>query len=151
MTQDIEKLVNQPTHYGRCQISFAPADATAYLPHPLASATEYILRAGKKEGVPEIVDLKKAKWWLEAMLEKRDYWWKGRKAPAPFFDRLLEVPSAIVAIGTVFLAGSQKTACRYTGEALGSAFRLRFSRGSIEWLIGALDERISELGEKEES
>lgn len=59
-------LINHPSHYSQAAVTvrFEPADLTERLPHPIASAVEYIIRAGRKEGVPETVDLKKARWWL---------------------------------------------------------------------------------------
>lgn len=57
-------IVNHPTHYQQNTIHVEPIDITSRLPHPIASAFEYCIRAGKKEGVPEEIDLKKALFWL---------------------------------------------------------------------------------------
>lgn len=68
-------LINHPSHYSQAAVTvrFEPADLTERLPHPIASAVEYILRAGKKEGCPEEVDLKKARWWLKRALARYEH------------------------------------------------------------------------------
>lgn len=65
MTED---LVNHPKHYVANRISFEPVDVTAFLPHPLASAVEYVLRAPFKG--QEELDLEKAVWWLTYFADK---------------------------------------------------------------------------------
>lgn len=61
-----------PDHYTRFRVTFEPADLTALLPHPLASALEYILRAPYKGN--EIEDLRKARWWLKKLLSTEELW-----------------------------------------------------------------------------
>ena len=51
-----------PQHYAICRFTCEPADLTSYLPHPLGSAVEYILRAPFKG--QEADDLSKAAYWL---------------------------------------------------------------------------------------
>lgn len=63
--------VNHPAHYERFRVSFEPADISAKLPHPLASAFEYILRAPYKNGAE---DYRKAEWWLHRIYQDRDAW-----------------------------------------------------------------------------
>lgn len=65
MTED---LVNHPKHYVANRIAFEPVDVTAFLPHPLASAVEYVLRAPYKG--QEKLDLEKAVWWLTWFADK---------------------------------------------------------------------------------
>ena len=55
-------LVDHPSHYVANRIIIEPVDLTELLPHPLASAVEYILRAPFKGS--ELLDLRKAVWWL---------------------------------------------------------------------------------------
>lgn len=55
-------LVDHPHHYVANRIIVEPVDLTELLPHPLASAVEYILRARFKGS--ELLDLQKALWWL---------------------------------------------------------------------------------------
>lgn len=65
------KNVSHPSHYERFRVNFEPADISAKLPHPLASAFEYILRAPYKNGAE---DLRKAEWWLNKLLQDKDIW-----------------------------------------------------------------------------
>ena len=51
-----------PKHYVACRVTIEPADLTQYLPHPLGSAIEYILRSPFKGQKAE--DLHKAAYWL---------------------------------------------------------------------------------------
>ncbi len=68
-------IINHPSHYTAAAVYFEPVDMTKHLPHPVASACEYLLRAGKKEGAPEDVDLKKASWWLNLCLNTPELWY----------------------------------------------------------------------------
>ena len=63
MDKEKTDMVNHPSHYTACRITLEPVDATELLPHPLASAVEYILRAPYKGS--EKQDLEKAVWWLK--------------------------------------------------------------------------------------
>lgn len=62
MDEEKTDMVNHPSHYMACRIVLEPVDATELLPHPLASAVEYILRSPYKGS--EKQDLEKAVWWL---------------------------------------------------------------------------------------
>lgn len=64
--------VNHPDHYARFRFSCEPKDLTKFLPHPLASAIEYILRAPFKGN--EVEDLKKARFWLEEFTNTQRFW-----------------------------------------------------------------------------
>ena len=55
-------LVNHPDHYAFYKTTYEPCDATERLPHPFASAVEYILRSPLKG--TELLDLRKALWWI---------------------------------------------------------------------------------------
>jgi len=68
MTEEID-LVNHPAHYEKYRIVLEPVDLTERLPHPLASAAEYILRAPYKGS--EKLDLQKAIWWLNRFRDNR--------------------------------------------------------------------------------
>ena len=64
--------VNSPSHYARYRFECEPKDLTKYLPHPLASAIEYIMRAplqGKRAGRPA-----KARFWLLEFVNTDDFW-----------------------------------------------------------------------------
>ena len=56
--------VVSPSHYVSDAPTLEPMDLTMRLPHPLASAFEYVYRAGKKPGVAALTDLQKARVWL---------------------------------------------------------------------------------------
>ena len=45
MDEEKTDMVNHPSHYTACRIVLEPVDATELLPHPLASAVEYVLRS----------------------------------------------------------------------------------------------------------
>lgn len=60
-----------PAHYEACRFSCEPADLTQYLPHPLGSAVEYILRSPFKGQKAE--DLHKAVYWLRRFADD-DEW-----------------------------------------------------------------------------
>lgn len=62
MDEEKPDMVNHPSHYTSCRSVLEPVDATELLPHPLASAVEYILRSPYKGS--EKQDLEKAVWWL---------------------------------------------------------------------------------------
>ena len=64
--------VNPPVHYARFRVTIEPKDLTKFLPHPLASAIEYIMRAPFKGS--EIEDLKKAVFWLRELLNTSELW-----------------------------------------------------------------------------
>lgn len=64
--------VNHPDHYARFRFECEPKDLTKYLPHPLASAIEYIIRAPFKGS--ELEDLQKARFWLLEFVNTDDFW-----------------------------------------------------------------------------
>ncbi len=73
MSEPIKETVNHPLHYGG---AFYPYEAIKVieaweLNFSLGSALKYICRAGKKEGVDEIEDLKKAVWYVQREIELR--------------------------------------------------------------------------------
>lgn len=67
--------VNSPSHYARYRFECEPKDLTKYLPHPLASAIEYILRAPFKGN--ELEDLQKARFWLLEFCNTQNFWRKS--------------------------------------------------------------------------
>lgn len=64
--------VNSPDHYARFRFTCEPKDLTKHLPHPLASAIEYIIRAPFKGN--EIEDLRKACFWLGEFVGTSSFW-----------------------------------------------------------------------------
>lgn len=71
MTEQTD-MINHPRHYEANRYSCEPADLTTMLPHPIASAVEYILRAPFKG--TEVADLKKAQWWLARAYDTEAFW-----------------------------------------------------------------------------
>ena len=72
MDAKMTDAVNHPSHYARYRFECEPKDLTKYLPHPLASAIEYILRSPFKGS--ELEDLKKARFWLLEFANTSDFW-----------------------------------------------------------------------------
>ena len=62
--------IESPAHYTEGAPVLEPMELTLILPHPLASAFEYVFRAGKKAGARKIDDLKKARFWLDAAIAR---------------------------------------------------------------------------------
>ena len=57
-------LVNHPSHYEEQSIRLEPIDFCERLPFCEGNAIKYCFRAGHKEGASELLDLKKAQWYL---------------------------------------------------------------------------------------
>lgn len=57
-------LVNHPAHYEEQSIRLEPIDFCERLPFCEGNAIKYCFRAGHKEGASELLDLKKAQWYL---------------------------------------------------------------------------------------
>lgn len=79
--------VNSPDHYARYRFECEPKDLTKFLPHPLASAIEYIIRAPYKGS--ELEDLRKAVWWLKEFLETDSFWVTAYNDKSLYFCNLL--------------------------------------------------------------
>lgn len=67
-----EDIINHPKHYEAARFTCEPADLTVLMPHPIASAIEYIVRAPYKGS--EETDLRKAAWWLNRALATPYLW-----------------------------------------------------------------------------
>lgn len=129
-----------PDHYTRFRVTFEPADLTALLPHPLASAIEYIIRAPFKGR--EVEDLKKAQWWLRKLLDTEPLWLRLTGA-----DPVLKLPC------DDSLAAGSYTYAAYTALQLNAPI-LRYlwmnergliRRSSIETLVGVVSDSIGRL------
>ena len=57
-------LVNHPSHYEEQSIRLEPIDFCERLPFCEGNAIKYCFRAGHKDGASELLDLKKAQWYL---------------------------------------------------------------------------------------
>lgn len=78
--------IKHPSYYVQNAPTLEPMDLTMRLPHPLASAFEYVYRAGSKPGVPALDDLRKAEFWLEAAFDRMD---AGLMFPRPHVPELM--------------------------------------------------------------
>lgn len=58
-------LVNHPSHYEEQSIKLEPIDFCERLPFCEGNAIKYCFRAGHKDGASELLDLKKARWYLK--------------------------------------------------------------------------------------
>lgn len=67
-----EDIINHPKHYEAARFTCEPADLTTLMPHPIASAIEYIVRAPYKGS--EETDLRKAAWWLRRAADTDRLW-----------------------------------------------------------------------------
>lgn len=57
-------MVNHPAHYEEQSIRLEPIDFCERLPFCEGNAIKYCFRAGHKDGASELLDLKKAQWYL---------------------------------------------------------------------------------------
>ena len=65
--------INHPDHYAKDR-KHEPIDVIEEygLNFSLGNVIKYISRAGRKEGVDELVDLKKAAWYLNREIKRRE-------------------------------------------------------------------------------
>lgn len=142
--------VDHPAHYERFRMTFEPADLTMHLPHPLASAIEYILRAPYKGNERE--DLEKAFWWLGKLIESEEMWFtcpdptgkmhkylEMMNYTAEYSDKLLAAYYAIrikaPILRTLHLDGTTNI----------DRFDVMHLRGKIEKMIDEIDEKESKM------
>lgn len=64
--------VNHPAHYTMGRIEVIEAIEDWSLPYHLGNAVKYIARAGRKDKSKEIEDLKKARWYLDRYISKKE-------------------------------------------------------------------------------
>lgn len=65
-------LINHPPHYEANKYICEPCDLSLMLPHPFASACEYMIRAPYKG--TEAQDYRKAAWWLQKAIDTPEFW-----------------------------------------------------------------------------
>lgn len=80
-------LINSPQHYVRSRYQCEPADLTCMLPHPFASAIEYMVRAPYKG--TEANDYRKAAWWLQKAIDTPFFWAAGNRKFCTFDSAVL--------------------------------------------------------------
>lgn len=66
------ETVNHPSHYGGAENVYEHIKVSEAwgLGYALGNATKYICRAGKKPGVAQLEDLKKALWYVQHEVER---------------------------------------------------------------------------------
>lgn len=64
-------LVNHPPHYTQHPSGVECIDIVEHYPFNIGNTIKYIWRAGLKEGVDELEDLKKARFYLNREIELR--------------------------------------------------------------------------------
>lgn len=146
ITQDPQPdLVNHPNHYLQAAVTVEPIDLTQHLPHPLASAFEYLVRAGHKDGQSEALDLQKARFWLRR--------WLQLKVPAVYLT--METFAALVLLvkKNPLACGILMTAAEVAIRNLAKeeyAFPLRIDarlvKDNVEATIYHINKRLAELG-----
>lgn len=135
-------IINHPSHYVDSAILVEPIELTSLLPHPIASAYEYAIRAGKKEGSPELVDLKKAQFWICYYL-KNDLFMLGFfPQAAVLMLKLFAKNSPHPLVGAMYAAAEEVSKGYYTTTTERNAAELRAIAEALEKHVGA---RISEL------
>jgi hypothetical protein len=65
-------LVNLPPHYTGHPSGIEAIQVTEWFTFSLGCVIKYVWRAGVKEGTSELEDLKKARWYLEREIQRRE-------------------------------------------------------------------------------
>lgn len=145
--------VNHPDHYARYRFECEPKDLTKYLPHPLASAIEYIIRAPFKGN--ELEDLKKAVWWLTEFQNTDEFWIPQYALKEKhYFCRLLKSVDHIKVSAAAFAIMSRCGILRFglfDYEAGKYDFPRYIQKSQVETLIEKVDERIKEIESEQPS
>lgn len=135
-------IINHPSHYMDSAILVEPIELTSLLPHPLASAYEYAIRAGKKEGSPELVDLKKAQFWVRYYLNNDLFMLGFFPQRAVFMLKLFAKYSPVHPAGAMYAAAEEASRGFYPSDAERNAAELRAIAEAMEKHV---DARISKL------
>lgn len=69
--RDESDRVNQPSHYRQHPSGVECIEITEHMNFNLGNAMKYIWRAGLKEGVDEMEDLRKALWYVGREIQRR--------------------------------------------------------------------------------
>lgn len=64
--------VNHPAHYNQHPSGVECIDIAEHYPMCIGNVIKYLWRAGLKEGAAELQDLKKAQWYLNREIERRE-------------------------------------------------------------------------------
>lgn len=69
---EVRDDVNHPSHYTDGKIEVIDYIEDKHLPYHLGNVVKYISRAGKKDPVKTLEDLKKAQWYLNRYISKME-------------------------------------------------------------------------------
>jgi hypothetical protein len=76
--------INHPTYYGGdTQYEVIKVIEAWQLGFHGGNAVKYIARAGKKDSAPELDDLKKARWYLDRLIQEKERDAAGTDSPGP--------------------------------------------------------------------
>lgn len=134
--------VNSPSHYARFRFTCEPKDFTKFLPHPLASAIEYIIRAPHKGN--ELEDLEKAAFWLNELLETRGFW-VLRTDSEGYEYRVLLLPTSIMDSEFYAAAWALMSQVPFLEEFLCGAFPGQLTKKTVTEMLYALQDKVREL------
>ena len=143
--------VNHPRHYARYRFECEPKDLTKFLPHPLASAIEYIIRAPFKGS--ELEDLQKARFWLLEFVNTIEFWVVpfGSSDDNPFCRLLPDPVDDLMASASAFALISRCNILRF-GLFDYHIGRFDFPRAihksQVLSLIDKVNEKIDEIESK---
>lgn len=132
--------VNHPSHYSRFRFTCEPKDFTKHLPHPLASAVEYIIRAPHKGN--ELEDLEKACFWLNEFLNTPEFW---LKQPEEGGERIYCRPLTRITAAYYAAAWALFSQCPILQMYLADPNPGRPSKQSVSDLLCDLQARVREL------
>ena len=143
--------VNSPSHYARYRFECEPKDLTKFLPHPLASAIEYIIRAPFKGS--ELEDLKKARFWLLEFVNTTEFWVVpfGSSDDNPFCRLLPDTVDDLMASACAFALISRCNIFKFglfdyhTGKF---DFPRTIHKSQVLSLIDKVNEKIDEIESK---
>nr|DAE90751.1 MAG TPA: nucelotide kinase [Caudoviricetes sp.] len=151
MDAKMTDAVNRPDHYARYRFECEPKDLTKFLPHPLASAIEYIIRAPFKGS--ELEDLQKARFWLLEFVNTTEFWVVpfGSSDDNPFCRLLPDPVDDLMASASAFALISRCNILRF-GLFDYHIGRFDFPRAihksQVLSLIDKVNEKIDEIESK---
>lgn len=139
--------VNSPDHYARFRFTCEPKDFTKFLPHPLASAIEYIIRAPFKGN--ELEDLSKAIFWLEELIKTRHFWMVRQGGEEDVRVGILNEDDSYLYIASAWGLAATARSIRTLFEITSDPFRIRMT--DVSKLMSEIHSRIEQLKNSEPS
>ena len=131
------EAVNHPKHYQHAS-GIECWQLSAYMPHPLASALEYVWRYEDKNGVE---DLKKARWWLQCWLQMESH---QQQSPVSVW---LQAARAFVSYEATHEGKLVGHVCHDLAEACALGYRA--AKAHVERAISDIDQEIAVMEGKQ--